>query len=165
MRGSLHSSHVVHSASTSCTWKSCLSCVIDGVGHYIEKFWGNMIGVITRPGPLTPPPPYLWTITYMILIFRINSILKYMKVIWHNFRKVNKSSVLTHAWSTWESSRTSATLLHTCSQINFNLNYTTITLHNCFWVGIVMLKSGGYMNTLGESLTWWFQWGGVLSTQ
>ena len=38
--GSLHEFHVVNSASRNYTWKANILCVFDGVGHYIEKFWG-----------------------------------------------------------------------------------------------------------------------------
>ena len=38
--GSLHHFHVIHTASRNYTWKAGILCVIDGIGHYIEKFWG-----------------------------------------------------------------------------------------------------------------------------
>ena len=37
--GSIHKSHVVHSPSRNYTCKAGMLCVIDGVGHYIEKLW------------------------------------------------------------------------------------------------------------------------------
>ena len=44
---SLHNVHVIHSASRNYTWKAGSLCVINGVGHYIEKSEGNSCGVIT----------------------------------------------------------------------------------------------------------------------
>ena len=38
---SLHSSHVINCASRNCTWTSFCLCVMDGVGHCIEKFCVN----------------------------------------------------------------------------------------------------------------------------
>ena len=37
--GSLHDFHVIHCGSRKYTWKADLFYVMDGVGHYIEKFW------------------------------------------------------------------------------------------------------------------------------
>ena len=47
--GSLHNFHVIHSlfASRSCTWKAGILCLLNGVGHYIERFLGNNFGLIT----------------------------------------------------------------------------------------------------------------------
>ena len=41
--GSLHKSHVIHSASRNYTWKASILFVVSGVGHYIEIFWEKKV--------------------------------------------------------------------------------------------------------------------------
>ena len=39
--GSLHNFSVIHCVSRNYIWRAGILCVINGVGHYIDKFWGN----------------------------------------------------------------------------------------------------------------------------
>ena len=40
---SLHRSYVIHCASRNCTRKPDFFCVMDGVGHCIENYWGTYV--------------------------------------------------------------------------------------------------------------------------
>ena len=38
---SLHHSHVVHCGAGNRTWKVAFYCSVEGVGNYIDNFWGK----------------------------------------------------------------------------------------------------------------------------